>query len=169
MSKPPPTPLVSTHDINSFFIFYNPIKNRTGDATFYNVSETEGRAEEKTPISIGVRNHLKHLFCQSHFEAPLSLHESLKPMEEMLLPTHSVMDTFHISKIKNDCRVQWYLTITKTAHASQQCGNRRCHICNEEAKTTDLSDGDIETSVSGNVCLISEKTRPGYLFAKNLF
>lgn len=104
-------------------------------------------------------NILSHLFSQKkNSSARLTTHRSIEPLEKMLMPTHCVTETFHIAKVKSDCRIQWYLTLTQTAHASQICSSRLCKICPHPTHmTVDLSDEKLDRQVDGDVCLILKK------------
>ena len=105
-----------------------------------------------------VQNKLRHLYCQKSSKAPLTIHKSVHSLDQIMFPGFSISDTYTIDHIKNDCRVQWYLTLTKVAHCSQGCGHKACGFCPlPRYMVKELSDADLTQENDGNVCLVQVK------------
>ena len=135
---------------------------------FFSFSAEKARGEKTaiprdlvSGIPPQITNILKHLYMQQDFQAPLHLHESIKSLETQMLINHTMTGVvYHLGKTKNDCRSQWYLTVTETLHMSQTCSRRFCYMCPiPKGITIDLSDSNLDKAVDGNICLAVKKTK----------
>jgi len=65
-------------------------------------------------------------------------------------------ETFIVEHLKNECRIQWYLTITRAEHINRNCEKKNCEYCDKIIPqiAADHSDQKLGEACEGDVCVI---------------
>jgi hypothetical protein len=100
-----------------------------------------------------VQTLLKYVYAQKKFKTPLLLDENMHHLSDMIANSHQIAQSYFIDHVKDNCRTQWYLTLTETNHMSQICGKPFCMFCpTQKRKLIDLSDENKKCLIEGSIC-----------------
>lgn len=116
----------------------------------------------QAPIPVYTQNALTYIFARATLtKAPFDVHTEFIPLSDSLYQKYHTSETWLLGSIRNDCRTQWVLTVSKLTHSSQTCRSSRwnhCLLCPfPRFIVRDLSDKNLhKTWGNGSVSFIDE-------------